>query len=288
MEHAALVSAPCVQVISLFDARSFALRTAQFGLDTADNRLGNFILNGKNVRGPPVVASRPNIAAVIGSDELLRGPDAVAGAADASHEDITNAELSSDFFRADSAALVCESRTSGDHEKPANPRERGNDFFRDPVDERILIGLAAHIAEWKNGDGRLCRHAKRRRARLGGRHRLLVLDVDRGDEAKAFLGECPNEALLVAAVANGPAHRIYPAGQRRFRNNSAAPNRGDEVVLADDTVTIFHQINQHIEDLRFESDKLAAAAQFAPVGVQQAVFESYLHDVLFALAPKRL
>src|SRR5262245_6977133 len=122
MEHAALVSAPCVQVISLFDARCFPLRTGQFWLDTADKRLGNFILNGKNIRGRPVVASRPNIAAIIGVDELCSDPDAVAGAADASHEDITNAELSSDFFRADSAALVCESRTSGDHEKPANQR----------------------------------------------------------------------------------------------------------------------------------------------------------------------
>src|SRR5262245_57915543 len=122
MEHAALVSAPCVQVIALSDARSFPLRPAHFGLDTADNRLGNFILNGKNIRGRPVVASRPNIAAVIGVDELCSDPDAVAGAADASHEDITNAEFSSDCFRADCAALVCESRTSGDHEKPANPR----------------------------------------------------------------------------------------------------------------------------------------------------------------------
>src|SRR5262249_43644905 len=38
MEHAALVSAPSVQVVSLFDACSFPLRPAQFGLDTADNR----------------------------------------------------------------------------------------------------------------------------------------------------------------------------------------------------------------------------------------------------------
>src|SRR4029450_1839778 len=118
MEHAALVSAPSVQVISLLDARSFPLRPAQFGLDTPDNRLGNFILNGKDIRGRPVVASRPNIAAVIGVDELRGAPHAAAGAANASHKDITNTELSSDFFRADCTALVCESRTTGDHEKP--------------------------------------------------------------------------------------------------------------------------------------------------------------------------
>src|SRR5512132_4103583 len=122
MEHAALVGAPSIQVVSLFDARSFPFRPAQFGLDTANNRLSNFILNGKDIRCRPVVASRPNIASVIGVDELRGDPDAVAGTAHTAHEDIANAELSSDFFRPDCAALVCESRTSGDHEKPANPR----------------------------------------------------------------------------------------------------------------------------------------------------------------------
>src|SRR5262249_4906050 len=152
-----------------------------------------------------------------------------------------------------------------------------------------LVGLAAHVAEWKNGNGRLCRHAKRRSGRRSGLHRLFILDVHRGDETKPFLGERPNEALLLAAIANGLAHRIYSAGQSRFRNNPSAPNGGDEVVLADNTVAIFDQINQHIEDLRFEGDELIAASQLAPVGVQQAFFESYLHvGFLFELGPKRL
>src|SRR5262249_24790865 len=68
------------------------------------------------------------------------------------------------------------------------------------------------------------------------------------------------------------------AGQCRLRDNSTTPNTRDEVVLADDPVTVPHEINQQIEDLRLDLDQIGAASELAPVDVKAMFPKAKFHD----------
>jgi hypothetical protein len=64
------------------------------------------------------------------------------------------------------------------------------------------------------------------------------------DKAKAFPREGANAGLLLASVADGLAHGIDPAGQRRFGDNAAGPDRGNQIIFANDAITIFDEIER--------------------------------------------
>jgi hypothetical protein len=82
---------------------------------------------------------------------------------------------------------------------------------------------------------------------------------------------------LFAAVADGSARRVDAAGQRRFRDDPPAPDRLQEIVLADDAVAILHQIDQEVEDLRLDRDQPGAVAQLAPAYIECVVAEDKLY-----------
>jgi len=44
-----------------------------------------------------------------------------------------------------------------------------------------------------------------------------------------------------------------------------------QVVLADHAIAVLHQIDQQIEDLGFEGERLATAPQFAPLAVEHVI-----------------
>src|SRR5215469_4644671 len=67
-------------------------------------------------------------------------------------------------------ALVGETRIAGDHEQPANARERSDDLLDHPVCEIVLIGVAAHIGERQDRYRRLVGQREYRSA--FGRRRL--------------------------------------------------------------------------------------------------------------------
>jgi hypothetical protein len=46
------------------------------------------------------------------------------------------------------------------------------------------------------------------------------------------------------------------------------PDCFDEVVVADHAVTMSNQVLQHVENLRLNRDKVAAAAQFASISIE--------------------
>jgi hypothetical protein len=74
--------------------------------------------------------------------------------------------------------------------------------------------------------------------------------------------------LLLATVTNRFARRVDAAGQRRVRHNTAAPYCSDEILLADDAITILQQVDQQVEDLRFDGNRIGAPAEFAPIGIK--------------------
>src|SRR3546814_12072478 len=77
--------------------------------------------------------------------------------------------------------------------------------------------------------------------------RPLFPDV--ADEAEPLAGDCPDQPLILAAVADGLAGRVYVTGQCRFRDDAPLPYDVQEVVFADDVLPILHEIEQQVEDL---------------------------------------
>ena len=113
---------------------------------------------------------------------------------------------------------------------------------------------------------RLRARARRSRqfaVRLGGgtrrRYWRFLRCLHLADKAKTFPRDGADDGLIPAAVADRLSRRVDPAGQGRFRNDPAIPDIFDQIVLGDDALAIFDQINQQIEDLRLDRDALAAA-----------------------------
>ncbi len=96
------------------------------------------------------------------------------------------------------------------------------------------------------------------------------------DEPEAFAGDCADQALLFAAVADRLADRIEMTGEGRFGDDPATPHCVQHVILADDALAVPNQIEQQIEDLRPDGDHLGPPGELAPVGVEHAVGEDKL------------
>ena len=60
---------------------------------------------------------------------------------------------------------------------------------------------------------------------------------------------------VLAGVADRLARGVDAAGQRGVRHDAAAPDRGDQIILADDPVAIVDQIDQQVEDLRLDGNE---------------------------------
>jgi hypothetical protein len=60
-------------------------------------------------------------------------------------------------------------------------------------------------------------------------------------------------------------------------DNPAVPDRSDEIVLADDAVAVLHQVDQQVEHLRLDINRLGPAAQFAPVGIKCLIGKKKFH-----------
>jgi hypothetical protein len=135
-----------------------------------------------------------------------------------------------------------------------------------------VFGIATDISERKDGDGRLLRQRKRI-VDLAFRLGLWFPGFHGCDPAHALSGKRAHKFLLVAAVADGPAHRVNAAGQGRFRDDAAAPDRFNQIVLADDAIAIRDEINQNVENLRLDRDNGAAQAQFTALAVEREILE---------------
>ena len=126
------------------------------GLDPAkqgrsDGR-GDLVLDGEDVLELAIVAFCPDMRLGLAVDELNSDPDPIARLADASFGDVVDPELARDLLGLDGLALVDEHRVAGDHQQFAETRQFGDDVLGEPVDEKLLLRVAAHIVERQNGD----------------------------------------------------------------------------------------------------------------------------------------
>ena len=94
-----------------------------------------------------------------GVDELHVDAHAVSAALNAALEHIADVQLAADLLQIDGLALVGEGGVAPDHERASNARKVGRQALRDPVDEMLLLRVAADIGERQDDD---------REARRGG------------------------------------------------------------------------------------------------------------------------
>ncbi len=108
------------------------------------------------------------------------------------------------------------------------------------------------------------------------RRRDTLLDVT--NETKATLVQRANEALVVAAVAERAPCRADPGAQRRLRDDAALPNRVEQLVLADDSISIPNEVNQQIEYLRLDVNRRAGASQLLSRDVDLELGEAIIQS----------
>jgi hypothetical protein len=53
--------------------------------------------------------------------------------------------------------------------------------------------------------------------------------------------------------------------------------RSSAVILGDDALAVAHQMNQHIEHLRPDRDRLGSAAELPPIRIEHVLSEHNLH-----------
>ncbi|MEY9551531.1 hypothetical protein ABIF67_005596 [Bradyrhizobium japonicum] len=237
-------------------------------------------MHGEDVGKLAVVALRPEMAAGRDVVELRRDAQAIAAAPHAAFEHIADAELARDFVHVHGAALVDEGRVAGDDEEPAQLRQRRDDVLADAVGEIVLLAVAAHIGEGQHGDRGTVGQRERRQRRLGDTARLRrgrALRLDGADETKALARDGTDQRLVRAAVADRLARCVDPAGQGGFGDAAPVPDLVDQLILADHPVTVLHEVDDEVEDLRLHGHGNLLAAQLAPVGVEKVVPEHKLH-----------
>jgi len=100
---------------------------------------------------------------------------------------------------------------------------------------------------------------------------------DIGDEPEPFARDRPDQPLLLAAIADRLAHRIDMAGEGRFGDDPPAPDRIQQIVLADDARAVLDQMSQQVEDLRPDRHHRLPPRQLPPLGVEHIASEQELH-----------
>src|ERR1700722_14923080 len=275
---------PGVQAIGRFAPGMEVLRRVELRFDGGYDGFGNLVLYREQIGKAAVIALRPDVAAGGSVVELHGDTHAVAGLAHAAFDHIANAEVSGDLLHMDGLAFVDERRVPRDHEEPAQFGERGNDILADTVGKILLLRIAAHVGKGKYGDGGPVGQRQARPRRLvdfirwiDGRLAAVRLRSHGADKAEALARDRTDELLALAAVSDRLTRGVNAAGQRRFRHDSTAPDRSDEVVLTDDMVAVLHQIYQQIEYLGLDRYRLLGPAELAGGGGQRVIIKKKIH-----------
>ena len=255
------------------------LRGVELRLDRGDDRLGDLVLHREHVGETAIVTLRPDVASGCDVVELRRDAHTVAVLTHAAFDYVTDSELLPDLLDVDGLALKSKRRVARDDEEPTQLGKGGDEVLADAVREILLLRIVAHVDEGQHCDGGTVGQRQRgprplvesiQRRSCCGRRRLVAFRrrADCANEAMAFARDGSDQLLVLAGVAERLPRGVNPTAQGCIRNNTALPDRGDEIVFADNALTILDEVDQHIEDLRLDIDRLAAAAQLAPVGIK--------------------
>ena len=102
--------------------------------------------------------------------------------------------------------------------------------------------------------------------------------VNLTDKADAFARIGSDQALLSAGIANRLACGIDAARQCRVGHDPAVPDGGEEVILGENAITIFHEIGDQVEHLGLKRHLLGTAPELAAFGVKSMTFKEKLRQ----------
>ena len=112
----------------------------------------DFVLHIEEIGKRLVETLRPKMAAGFGVNELHIDAHAIAAALNAALEDVAHIQVAADRLHVKRLALVRESRVAGDHGGASETRKIGRQALRHPVDEVLLLRIAANVGEGQNND----------------------------------------------------------------------------------------------------------------------------------------
>jgi hypothetical protein len=159
-----------------------------------------------------------------------------------------------DLFHIDRLPFESKSRVAGDHERAVSPREIGGQVVGDAIGEMLQLRVIREIGK-RQHDDREPRHDGQ-----SSRPVSILLLTRLADEADAFADDRADQPLLIASVADDPSDGVDTARKRRFRHDPPAPDRGQQIVLADHAIAISDQEHQQIEHLGLDRQQLRPPA----------------------------
>ncbi len=245
-------------------------------LDLYPERRGDgasdLVLDGEDVGHLPVEVVGPEMSAGGCVDQLTRDADPAGGTADAALDDVARIELFAKDGKIDFLALEAECRSAANNKQITEAGEIGEYVFGEAVCE-IFVELRAQVVEGQNRNNRLLGQAVCCSLSLP-----LVL---RHEELKAAAADRLDEALTLAAIAEGLAGGFHAAGNGRLGDNAAVPDLFDDLVAADDTATSGHEVGEEIEDQRLQVLPFSGAPQLKAFCVQLKLAEPVKHRDLW-------
>ena len=151
---------------------------------SAPARSHDFVLHVEEIGQGFVEPLGPQMIPRSGVDELDVDAHSVSAALNAALKDIADVQLAPDRLHVERFALVRERRIPGDHDRASYPREVGREAFCDPVDEMLLLRVAADIGERQDDDreprrGGFFWRCAGRGFHVGGRTDFNRIDPDR-------------------------------------------------------------------------------------------------------------
>ena len=127
--------------------RASRLGGDKLGVERARQPRDDFVLHVEEIGERLVEPLGPEMIAGFGVDQLHVDAHAVSAALNAALQHIADVQLAADLLQIDGLALVGEGGIAPDHERAANARKIGREALRDPVDEMLLLRVAADIGE---------------------------------------------------------------------------------------------------------------------------------------------
>src|SRR3954452_16611388 len=256
------------------------LGAAELGLDLPGDPQGDLILDSEYIVQLAVKVLRPDMVATEAVEELSRNSDAPFGVAHAAFHHIAHTERRGDLTQIRRRLLVSLYRVARDHEELTDAAQRRRDVLGDSVGEEILVGIVRHVNERqdRNRGPVWRREADSRRLPRQVRWRNAVqLPPYLADEPHTLARDRPDQALLIAVVADCAACCIDAADERRFGHDPSVRDGIEEVILANDATAVLNQIDQQIEDLRLHRHGSQSTAELPTLRVQDALIEVKAH-----------
>ena len=90
-----------------------------------------------------------------------------------------------------------------------------------------------------------------------------------------------DDLLLTTTIPNGLAHEHETLTQDRLAHILLRPELLEEFFLRDHTVTVLHEVDEHIESLRLQRAGCAGVAQLITLRIDFVVAKDVAHDPYF-------